>query len=91
MTRAGSAERQLDHRTADLAPGTPGVRASTLLEIIVVMGLLLLLAGMVMSYTSTFTRGCGCSPTRKCGNNGRQIALAMQVYANDYDGVWPCD
>lgn len=58
----------------------------TLVELLVVMGLVLLLVVVLLSVQQDSR-----TPARKavCGNNQRQIVLAMGVYANENDNVWP--
>lgn len=53
---------------------------------VLVLAVLGLLAGMVWPALHMQTRSC-CRPN--CGNNARQIVLAMLAYANDNDQKWP--
>jgi type II secretory pathway pseudopilin PulG len=60
----------------------------TLISFMVVVGIVGALYGLVMMPTMTVSRTC-CRKS-SCGNNQRQIVLAMLVYANENDGAWPC-
>lgn len=60
----------------------------TLPELIIVLVIVLVIAGLLLPAINTSAGG----PRRKasCGNNQRQIVLAMGVYSNENDGIWPC-
>ena len=57
----------------------------TLMEVLVIVSLVLILIGMVMPAVSSR------EPMHRaaCGNNLRQIAMAMMVYANENQDAWP--
>jgi hypothetical protein len=62
--------------------------AMTMAEIIIVVVIIVVIAGLLLPSINTSAGG----PQRKvsCGNNQRQIVLAMGVYSNENDGIWPC-
>ena len=59
----------------------------TILESVLLVSLILLLTGLLVPIRSYDGHSHGRS---SCGNNQRQIVLAMLVYANENDGAWPC-
>ncbi len=61
-------------------------RGFTITESLVVIFILVVLIGMFLAMRPPLATGGRKS---SCGNNERQIVLAMGVYANENDGVWP--
>lgn len=67
-------------------PHPCGQRGISLLEVVVVVGLLGLLVMMLLPALTT----CKAPASRiKCANNLKQIALAYKVFANDHDDKFP--
>ena len=63
------------------------VRGVTLVEILVVIGILGILMGIV---TIVFGPGVVKARTKPtCASNLKQVALAYSLYLNDNDGAWP--
>lgn len=72
-----------------MKPPTPtSVRrqAFTLIEAIVVVGLIVILAGMLLPALPNCKAK---APRIKCANNLKQVALAFKVFAHDHDGRFP--
>ena len=77
----GSVSTALRGRRSQGYPG--GV---TLVELLVVLGLILLLVGLV---TSVIGRARAGARQAACASNLRQIAQAVRMYAEDHDGMPP--
>jgi prepilin-type N-terminal cleavage/methylation domain-containing protein len=65
---------------------SPHRQGFTLIELLVVISIIAILASMLLPAINMVRQAAWKA---SCGNNQRQIVLAMLVYANDNDGVWP--
>ena len=64
----------------------PQRQGFTLIELLVVISIIAILAGMLLPAINMVREG---ARKANCGNNQRQIVLAMVVYSNDNDQSWP--
>lgn len=60
--------------------------AFTLIELLTVIGIIAVLAGILFP---VFAQARGKARQTVCQSNLRQIGLALQMYAQDYDGYYP--
>jgi prepilin-type N-terminal cleavage/methylation domain-containing protein len=60
--------------------------AFTLIELLVVISIIAVLAGLLMPAISLVQDN---ARRTRCGNNQRQVVLAMMVYIHDNEGAWP--
>ena len=67
-------------------PVTKGVRAFTLLELLVVIAVIGILAALLLLTLSSAKRKASQST---CINNQRQLALGMKMYVDENNGVFP--
>ncbi len=58
----------------------------TLIELLVVISIIAILAGMLLPAINLVRNQ---AQQANCGNNQKQIVLAMSAYTNDNDGLWP--
>jgi len=65
---------------------SPHTQGFTLIELLVVISIIAILAAMLLPAINMVRQAAWKA---SCGNNQRQIVLAMLVYANDNDGIWP--
>ncbi|MFA0752503.1 MAG: hypothetical protein IMHGJWDQ_000257 [Candidatus Fervidibacter sp.] len=63
-------------------------RGFTLIELLVAIAIVALLAAMLLPVLS---RSKESARKAACQTNLRQIGMAFQFYANDYDGFYPCN
>lgn len=61
-------------------------RAFTLIELLVVIGIIAVLAAILFP---VFAQARGQARKSVCQSNLRQIGMAVQMYAQDYDGLYP--
>lgn len=61
-------------------------RAFTLVELLVVVGIVSVLTGVVLTATM---RARGKGQQAGCASNLRQLVVALSLYADDYDGRYP--
>lgn len=63
-------------------------RGFTLIELLVVIAIIAILAAMLFP---VFARAREAGRKTVCLSNLRQLGMASQMYAQDYDGLLPCD
>jgi prepilin-type N-terminal cleavage/methylation domain-containing protein/prepilin-type processing-associated H-X9-DG protein len=61
-------------------------RAFTLIELLAVIAIIGVLAGIVLAVLGTSRESARIA---QCGSNLRQIGVAMQTYSNDHKGMFP--
>ncbi len=61
-------------------------RGFTLIELLVVISIIAILAAILFP---VFARARDAARTTSCLSNLRQLGLAMQMYADGYDGIYP--
>jgi dolichol-phosphate mannosyltransferase len=61
-------------------------RGFTLMELLTVLAILSILMGILLPMLASARRAVQVT---SCQSNTRQLALALQLYAQDYDGIWP--
>lgn len=62
-------------------------RGFTLIEVLVVVAVIAILMAILLP---TLHRTRENARATTCQSNLRQLGQAFQMYAGDYDGVWPC-
>lgn len=58
----------------------------TLIELLVVIAIIAILAALIFP---TFARARGKAREAQCKSNLKQLGLALEMYASDYDGLYP--
>jgi general secretion pathway protein G len=73
------------HARSEASRG-PRAAGFTLIELLTVIGIIAVLAGIVFP---VFAQVRGKARQTTCQSNLRQIGMALQMYAQDYDGFYP--
>jgi len=73
-------------RPPDARPHQPSRRAFTLIEVLIVVGIIAVLAGLLLTVRS---RASDKATAAMCVSNLRQIGMAILMYAQENEGVFP--
>ncbi len=88
MTQSFSNKRRASHpgRTSPARAARTSCAGFTLIELLVVIGIIAVLAAILFPVFATVR---GKARQTACVSNLRQIGMAVQMYAQDYDGLAP--
>ena len=73
-------------RPAELHPRQPRHRAFTLIEVLIVLGIIAVLAGLLLTVRS---RVSDKAAQTMCVSNLRQLGIALMMYAQENDQAFP--